>query len=81
VAVASAGPYASLQLDPDRQPYASTPPQFFTDQMLFLPPNQQRQSTEGNQGSHIKMTILQQVSQFSARDGQPFDGLFSGQSW
>jgi len=61
--------------------HASTPPQFFTDQMLFLPPNQQRQSTEGNQGSHIEMTILQQVSQFSAREGQPFDGLFSGQSW
>ena len=27
--------------------HASTPPQFFTGRMPFLPPNQQRQSTEG----------------------------------
>jgi len=33
----------SLQTDND----ASTPPLFFTRQMPFLPPNQQRQSTEG----------------------------------
>jgi len=36
----------SLQTDN----HASTPPptaQFFTGRMLFLPPNQQRQSTEG----------------------------------
>ena len=37
----------SLQIDN----HASTPPlhQFFTGRMPFLPPNQQRQSTEGNQ--------------------------------
>jgi len=46
--VASAGPYAmqvctSLQSDN----HASTPPlSFFTGRMPFLPPNQQRQSTE-----------------------------------
>ena len=32
--------------------HASTPPlKFFTDRMPFLPPNQQRQSTEGNRSS------------------------------
>jgi len=46
VAVASAGPYASLHLAPDN--HASTPSlSFFTGRMPFLPPNQQRQSTEG----------------------------------
>jgi len=39
--------YASLHLAPDRH-HASTPPlSFFTGQMPFLLPNQQRQSTEG----------------------------------
>jgi len=33
----------SLQTDN----HASTPPLFFTGRMPFLPPNQQRQSTEG----------------------------------
>jgi len=47
VAVASAGPYASLtSLQTDN--HANTPPlSFFTGRMPFLPPNQQRQSTEG----------------------------------
>jgi len=35
----------SLQTDN----HAITPPLFFTGQMLFLPPNQQRQSTEGTE--------------------------------
>ena len=48
MAVASAGPYASLHLTPDRQPCQHLTTQFFTGQMPFLPPNQQRQSTEGN---------------------------------
>jgi len=44
VAVASAGPYASLHPVPD-----STPPlSFLQARMPFLPPNQQRQSTEGS---------------------------------
>jgi len=47
VAVASAGPYASLHLAPDRQPHRHPTTQFFTGRMPFLPPNQQRQSTEG----------------------------------
>jgi len=47
VAVASAGPYASLHLAPDRQPRQHPTTQFFTGRMPFLPPNQQRQSTEG----------------------------------
>jgi len=47
VAVASGGPYASLHLDPDTQPCQDPTPQFFTGRMLFLPPNHQRQSTEG----------------------------------
>jgi len=45
--VASAGPYASLHLSPDRQPRQYTTTLFFTGRMPFLPPNQQRQSTEG----------------------------------
>jgi len=48
--VASAAPYASLHLARDRQPkinHASTPPlKFFTGQLLFLPPNLQRECTE-----------------------------------
>ena len=47
MAVASAGPYASLHLAPDRQPHKHPTAQFFTGRMPFLPPNQQRQSTEG----------------------------------
>ena len=46
VAVASAGPYASLHFAPDRWPRQHLTTQFFTDRMPFLPPNQQRQSTE-----------------------------------
>jgi len=44
--VASAGLYASLHLIPDNHANIS-PLSFFTGQMPFLPPNQQRQSTEG----------------------------------
>jgi len=49
VAVASAGSYPSLHLAPDRQPRQHPTTQFFTGRMPFLPPNQQRQSTEGRQ--------------------------------
>jgi len=56
VAVASAGPYASLHLAPDN--HASTPPlSFFTGRMPFLPPNQQRQSTEGIKALKAIVTI------------------------
>jgi len=47
-AMASAGPYANnLHLTADRQPHQHLITQFFTGQMHFLMPNQQRQSTEG----------------------------------
>jgi len=49
VAVASAGPYASLHLAPDRQPCQHTTAQFFTGWMPFLPPNQQSKSTDGTE--------------------------------
>jgi len=48
VAAASAGAYASLHLAPDRRPRQHPTTQFFTGRMPFLPPNQQRQSTEGS---------------------------------
>jgi len=48
VAVASAGPYASLHLAPDRQPHQQPTTLFFYRPVPCLPPNQQRQSTEGN---------------------------------
>ena len=41
MAVASAGPYASLHLAPDRYPCQHPTTQFFTGRMPFLPPNQQ----------------------------------------
>jgi len=57
VAVASAGPYASLHLTPDRQPRQHPTTQFFTGRMPFLPPNQQCQSTEGTNLSHARMVV------------------------
>jgi len=39
VAVASAGPYANLHLDPDTQPRRHPTTQYFTGWMPFLPPN------------------------------------------
>jgi len=47
VAVASAGPYASLHLTT----------QVFTGQMPFMPPNQQRQSTEGTLAALTTYTL------------------------
>jgi len=47
VAVARAGPYADLHLGPDRQPCQNPTTHFFTGRMPFLPPKEQRQSTEG----------------------------------
>jgi len=54
VAVALAGPYASLHLAPDRQPHQHPTALFFTGQVPFLPPNQQCQSTEGKEAEWIK---------------------------
>ena len=50
VAVASAGPYANhLHLVSDRKIMLVSQQSVFTGQMPFLPPNQQRQSTKGNE--------------------------------
>ena len=59
VVVASAGPYASLHLAPDRQPRQHPTTQFFTGRMPFLSPNQQRQSTEDKR---VTIPKLQQNS-------------------
>ena len=61
MALASAGPYASLQLDPDRWPHQHLTTQFFTGRMPFLPSNQQRQSTEVN-------NITFKITKFSNAD-------------
>jgi len=45
-------PYASLHLAPDRQPCQHPTTLFFTGWMPVLPPNQQRQSTEGIGGRY-----------------------------
>jgi len=58
VAVASVGPYARQHLAPDRQPRQHPTTQFFTGQMPFLPPNQQRQSTEGKTMGLIMLKII-----------------------
>jgi len=54
MAVASAGPYASLHLAPARRPCQYPTTQFFTGRMPFLPPNQQHQSTEGTFSNTFK---------------------------
>ena len=70
MAVASAGPYgpyASLHLAPDRQPHQHPTAQFFTGRMPFLPPNQQRQSTEGKYSTCIvKLFIAKAISATTA---------------
>ena len=58
MATASAAAYASLHLAPDRQPRQHPTTQFFTGRMPFLPPSQQRQSTEGT----ILLLLLVQKS-------------------
>jgi len=49
VAVASAGPYASLLVASDRLPHELPTTLFFYRRVRFLPPDQQRQSTEDMQ--------------------------------
>jgi len=51
VEAVSAGPHASLHLAPDRQPHRYPTTLLFAGRMPFLPPNQQRQSTEGREGN------------------------------
>ena len=53
------GPYASLHLAADNHAWCQHPTtQFFTSQMPFLPPNQQRQSTE----SQSKVSWLKKIN-------------------
>jgi len=61
MAVALAGPYASLHLTPDRKPRHHS---VFTARMPFLPLNQQCQSTEGTSTegtvcSRLPLALLQ----------------------
>ena len=57
-AVASAGPYANnLHLAPDRKPHQHLITQKFTGRMLFLTPNQQRQSIEGQKMERLVCMI------------------------
>jgi len=65
VAVASAGPYANLHLAPDKKPCQHPTTQIFTGRVPFLPPNQQRQITEGHM--HTTLTLWKSMEQ---RDGQ-----------
>ena len=58
MAVASAEPYASLHLAPDRYQRQHPTTQFFTGRMPFLPPNQQRLSTEGGLMMHVSLLCL-----------------------
>jgi len=70
VAVASAEPYASLHLAPDRQPHHSV----FTGRMPFLPPNQQRQSTEDKiiKQPQAEKTLLMLASHSQKNSNSPF---------
>jgi len=48
--------------------HASTPPLcFFTGQMPFLPPNQQRQSTEGKVSNKVKHLYIQNINELICR--------------
>jgi len=59
VAVASAGPHASLHLSPNRQPRQHPTTLFFTGWMPFLLPNQQHQSTEGKPVNQLNKNDFQ----------------------
>jgi len=52
-AVALAGPYASLHLATDRQPHQHCTILFFTGQLPFLLPNQQRQRNDNNNNDRL----------------------------
>jgi len=58
VAEASAEPYANQHITPGQHPTT----QFFTGQMPFLLPNQQRQSTEGKPAGKDAVNWLEQVA-------------------
>jgi len=78
VAVASAGPYASLHLAPDSQPRQYPTTQFFTGRMLFLTPNQQRQSTEGTSTEGTKRQCVAVASAGPYANQHPTTQFFTG---
>ena len=55
--------------------HASTPPlSFFTGRMPFLPPNQQRQSTEGKRIKSISRSYIRNTASYVATESQSFLG-------
>jgi len=86
VAVASAGLYASLHLAPDRQPRQHPTTQFFTGRMPFLPPNQQRQSTEGSKAlkacheTNVK-SVQKYISDKTLKLTSKQDSSYSRSNW
>jgi len=76
VAVASAGPYADLHLT-QTDNHARILPQFLIGRMLFLPCNQQRQSSEGKVIIHTVLTyICDFTGHFSHEHGLASCSLF-----
>jgi len=73
--VASAGPYASLHLAPDKITSQYPTTLFFTGRMPFLLPNQQRQSTEGTTRATKKWSKkrLEKCAVISACTPMPLD--------
>jgi len=67
----------ALSSAPDRQPRQHPITHFFTDWMPFLPPNQQRQSTEGTPAKALahQQSVFQEydseqhLSEFYPQDG------------
>ena len=56
--MASAGPYASLHLAPDRQPCQYLTTQFFTGRMPFLPPKERCLTVQQRCTWGVSLTIL-----------------------
>ena len=70
--MASAGPYASLHLAPDRYHTSTSPLSFFTGRMPILPPNQQRQSIEGKKQYIYSAEINQKSNQKRITHQSPY---------
>jgi len=68
----------SQHLDPDTKPRQHPTTQFFTGRMPFLPPNEQRQSTEGTELQNIIMssTCQQMTDLFSNYCCFPLNSYF-----
>jgi len=72
--VASAGPYASLHLAPDRQSHQHPTTLFFTGRIPFLLPNQQHQSNEGG----LKVHVPPKSAPYHEGRGPPVNTWFLG---